>query len=126
MTEKSLLHRSCILEIKREDDREYLSIENNINDYYEQVNETEYNIASTRDRHIKQRLKSIIEQLEKKKKNLELDHPKYEYINVLSENSESIFSPEYERNYKDFGPRKGQIYFRMDLIERILREAKIT
>lgn len=45
---------------------------------------------------------------------------KYEKVNILSENGDSIFSPEHEQNHDGYGPRRGQLYFSADLILKLV------
>lgn len=53
------------------------------------------------------------------------DTTKYEKVNFLSENGDSIFSPEHEIDNKDFGKRKGQKFLSAEnlynIVENILR-----
>ena len=70
MTDKALFHRSGTLVIKDEFTGEYVSIEGQINDLDEQISDKEFEISKTQDRNAKQALKSLIEELYQKKKEL--------------------------------------------------------
>ena len=56
MTDKALFHRPGILVLKNQHG-EYFSIEEQINDFDEQIDEKEYEISKTNDRNLKQGLK---------------------------------------------------------------------
>jgi hypothetical protein len=70
MTDKALFHRSGTLVIKDEFTGEYVSIEDQINDLDEQISDKEFEISKIQDRNAKQALKSLIEELYQKKKEL--------------------------------------------------------
>jgi len=49
---------------------------------------------------------------------------RYEVVNILSDNEDSIFSPEHENTTFDYyGPRKGQLFINADSIGEKLGEA---
>ena len=57
----------------------------------------------------------------------EKDYPpvtKYETFNVVAENGDSIWSPEYEHSYEELAPQKreeeGQVFINADLVGKIV------
>jgi hypothetical protein len=48
---------------------------------------------------------------------------KYETENIVDE--DSIYSPEHELKNNEFGARRGELYVKAELIEDMLKEAKV-
>ncbi|MGI9009638.1 MAG: hypothetical protein ACR2F1_00420 [Nitrososphaeraceae archaeon] len=76
MTDKALFHRSGALVLKNEEDGEYVSIEDRINNFDEQIDEKEFEVSNTKDRSLKQGLKYEIKEIEREKKDLLKDAKK--------------------------------------------------
>lgn len=112
MSEKALFHRKGTLVIKNEQG-EYISIEDKIKEFDEQIENKEFELSQTNNKDLRQSIKSFIKSLEEEKKDLQknalklidlqhkilvfLDTPKSELLNaIMTLLSHDRYEVEYE------------------------------